>query len=134
MLALDLIQKARAPDDDALQALRAKGLVEGRRPALHVAASIASATETEAEYIRHRAFDDRYFCDLITEYLRKFHEGRRSDFERLLDGKLSDLLNERQRSKKIHNLLQRLRKQGVIEPDGKTKAAVWRLQPPPSVN
>jgi hypothetical protein len=54
---------------------------------------------------------------------------RRPDFERLLDGKLSDLLNERQRSKKIHNLLQRLRREGSIEPDGRTKAAIWRLKP-----
>jgi ATP-dependent DNA helicase RecG len=131
ILALDLVQKGSTPDDDSLQALRAKGLIEGRRPALHVAASIAAATETEAEYIRHRSFDDRYFCDLIVEYLKKFHEGRRADFERLLDGKLSDLLNEKQRSKKIHNLLQRLRKQGTIEPDGKTKSAVWRLRPTP---
>jgi len=131
VLALDLVQKGSPPSEGTLQALRAKGLVEGRRPALHVAASVAVATETEVEYIRHRAFDDRYFCDLIVEYLKKFQEGRRADFERLLDGKLSDLLNEKQRSKKIHNLLQRLRRQGTIEPDGKTKSAVWRLRTPP---
>lgn len=133
VLALDAVQKGRMPDDNTVQTLRRQGLIEGRRPALHVAADIAAATDTETDYIRHRAFDDRYFCDLIVEYLKKFREGRRTDFERLLDGKLSDLLNEKQRSKKIHNLLQRLRKQGLIEPDGKTKAAVWRLKPTSSV-
>lgn len=127
ILALDLVQKGRPPDESVVQALRSKGLIEGRRPTLHVAASVAEATETEAEYIRHRAFDDRYFCDLIVAYLRQFKEGRRADFERLLSGKFSDLLSERQRSKKIHNLLQKLRKQNSIQPDGNTKAAVWRL-------
>ena len=126
LLALDTIQKGAEPDEDIVASLRRQKFVEGRRPHLHVASHIAAATDTEAEYIRHRAFDDRYFCDMILEFLKKFGEGQRVDFERLLEGKFSDLLSDKQKEKKIHNLLQRLRRDGKIEADGRTKAAVWR--------
>jgi ATP-dependent DNA helicase RecG len=101
--------------------------VEGRKPNLHVTAEIAAVTDSEAEYIRHRAFDDRYFCDLILEFLRKFREGKRSDFERLLDGKLSDLLNSKQKAYKIDRLLQKLRREAKIEVKGQTRAGIWKL-------
>ncbi|MBY0340265.1 MAG: putative DNA binding domain-containing protein [Rhodocyclaceae bacterium] len=129
ILALDAVQKGKVLDEDKLQSLRRRGLVEGRRTRLHVATEIAAATDTEAEYIRHRAFDDRYFCDLILDYLKTFGEGRRADFDRLLAGKLSELLSEQQKDVKIKHLLQRLRREQKIElTGGKTKAGVWRLK------
>jgi ATP-dependent DNA helicase RecG len=130
VLALDKVQKGTLPDEETVQELRHQGLVEGRKPRLHVAADIAAATDTEAEYIRHRAFDDRYFCDLILDYLKTFKEGQRADFERLLEGKLSDLLNKKQKAYKIARLLQKLRREGKIQIEGQTKAGIWRLSTP----
>ena len=127
VLALDTVQKGGLPEDALVQDLRHRGLIEGRKPKLHVAADVAAATDTQAEYIRHRAFDDRYFCDLILDYLKTFKEGQRTDFERLLTGKLSDLLSGKQKARKINNLLQRLRREGKVVTDGRTKGAVWRL-------
>lgn len=128
-LALDRVQKGRVPDVEALRNLRQRGLVEGRKGRLHVAGNVAAATDTVDVYLNHRAFDDRYFCDLIVDYLRtsKKGEARRADFDRLLAGKLSDLLDERQKRHKIRNLLQKLRREGRIVSDGNTAAAVWRL-------
>ena len=77
--------------------------------------------------MHHRSFDDRYFCDLILEYLRTKGEGRRPDFDRLLKSKLSDLLSDEQKNAKIKNLLQRLRREGQIVPDGNTQSTIWRL-------
>jgi ATP-dependent DNA helicase RecG len=127
VLALDAVQKGRAPDADTLHALREAKLVEGRRPALHVAAEIAVATETEAEYLHHRAFDDTYFCDMIVEYLKKFGSAKRAKFNRLLAGKLSDLLTPAQKRAKINNLLARLKREGKVRVDGYGKAGVWKL-------
>ena len=129
VLALDAIQKGVEPDEDALQALRRKGLIEGRRPALHVAASIAAATGDTAEYIRHRAFDDAYYCDLILEYLRKFGHGTRADFRRLILDKLSDMLTNQQKDDKLKNLLQKLRSDSKITREGQPPKSVWRLGP-----
>lgn len=127
LIALDAIQKGTEPEEETLASLRRRGLVEGRKPRLHVASHIAAATETEAEYIRHRAFDDRYFCDMILDFLKTFGQGQRDDFERLLSGKFSDLLTAQQRSRKINNLLQKLRREGKVVADGRTKGAMWRL-------
>lgn len=127
VLALDTIQKGGLPDDALVQDLRHRGLVEGRKPRLHVAADIAAATETEAEYLHHRGFDDAYYCDLIVEYLAKFGSAKRAKFNRLLEGKLSDLLSPVQKRAKIKNLLQRLNRDGKIKVDGYGKAGVWKL-------
>lgn len=127
VLALDSVQKGASPDDTTLLALRQRGLVEGRRPKLHVTADIAAATETEAEYLHHRAFDDAYYCDLVVEYLRKFNSAKRAKFNRLLDGKLSDLLTPAQKRSKINHLLARLQRDGKIKVDGYGKAGVWKL-------
>lgn len=127
VLALDSVQKGREPEDAALQSLRKKGLVEGRKPALRVASDVAAATEETAEYIRFRAFDDAYFCDLILDYLRTFQKGRRADFERLLAGKLSSALTAEQQENKINNLLQKLRREGKLCSEGRAKTSVWTL-------
>lgn len=128
ILALDAIQKGAEPDEDTLASLRRKGLIEGRKPALHVAASVAAATGDTAEYIRHRAFDDAYYCDMILEYLRKFGQGTRADFRRLVLDKLSDVLNPKQKDKKINNLLQKLRAEGKINREGQPPKSIWKLR------
>lgn len=127
LIALDAIQKGIEPEEETLASLRRRGLVEGRKPRLHVTSHIAAATETEAEYIRHRGFDDRYSCDLIVEYLKKFGSAKRAKFNRLLEGKLSDLLTPVQKRSKINNLLARLQREGKIKVDGYGKAGVWTL-------
>lgn len=127
ILALDKVQKGGTPDEPAARDLRRRGLIEGRRPKLHVAAGVAAATESEAEYLHHRAFDDSYYCDLMVEYLRKFGSAKRAKFNRLLEPKLSDLLTPTQRRHKINHLLKRLQKDGVIKSSGYGKACVWTL-------
>jgi hypothetical protein len=127
VLALDTIQKGGLPDDALVQDLRHRGLVEGRKPRLHVAADVAAATETEAEYLHPRGFDDAYYCDLIVEYLKKFGSAKRAKFNRLLEGKLSDLLSPAQKRSKINNLLARLQREAKITVDGYGKAGVWKL-------
>jgi ATP-dependent DNA helicase RecG len=131
VLAIDLLQKGhdRQIDDETLKHLRRDGLVEGRKPNLHVAAEIAAATDEKAGYIRARAFDDRYYRDLILEYLMKFQTATKSEFLDLLAPKLSDLMTQKQKVIKVGKLLQALKKQSLIEPDGKTRASVWRIRP-----
>lgn len=127
VLALDAIQKGSTPDDALVQDLRHRGLIEGRKPKLHVASEIAAITETEAEYLHNRAFDDSYYCELILEYLRKFRTAKRAKFNRLLESKLSDLLTPTQKRYKINHLLKRLQKEEKIKVDGYGKAGLWTL-------
>ena len=84
---------------------------------------MADHSGERAQYIRNRAFDDQHYKQLIVEYLEKFGTAKRVDIDRLLLDKLADVLDEKQKHHKIKNLLQLLKKQGVIENFGR----VWRL-------
>ena len=128
VVALDRVQKKRTIADADLKELRRLKLVEGRKPNLFPAASIAAATESKADYIRHRAFDDAHYKQLVLEYLRQFGSASRQDLERLLTDKLSDALSAAQKRNKIQNLLARMsRHDSSIIRTGPKQQAVWRL-------
>jgi hypothetical protein len=107
--------------------LRQGGLIEGRRPNYHVSAVVAQATSAQADYIRMRAQDDIFYAKLLTDYLEKFGEASRADINRLLLGKLGEMLTEKQKINKINNLLTKLRRHGVIFNAGVDSAPRRRL-------
>src|SRR5690606_13426863 len=100
---------------------------------LYVSAAVADATETKAEYIRNRAFDKDHYQKMVIEYLKKFGEANRKNFDKLLIDKLSDALDESQKKKFVTNLLQDMRRDGVIRPvEGKRgRGAKWELSKRP---
>ena len=132
VIALDKVQKKQPLTDADFHSLKRKGRVEGRRPNLYVSATVAAATETQADYIRKRAFDKQHYIKLVQEYLAKFGTARRSDFDRLLLDKLSDALGQEQKRHFVTNLLQDMRRKEMIRPvDGKRgKGAQWELYRP----
>ena len=131
VVALDRVQKKRPIADADLKELRRLKLVEGRKPNLFPAASIAAATESKADYIRHRAFDDAHYKQLVLEYLHQFGSASRQDLERLLTDKLSDALSAAQKRNKIQNLLASMsRRDRSIVRSGPKQQAIWRLSAP----
>ena len=106
-----------------------KRLVEGRRPNLFVSSEVAAATNTKADYIKKRAFDKEHYKKMIVDYLRQFGYATRQDFEKLLLDKLSDTLDDKQKRNFIINLLQEMRRKGIIQPveSKRGKGAKWEL-------
>lgn len=127
ILALDRVQKNLPLHDEMLKHLRRAGLVEGRKPNVYVSASVATATDKKAIYIRMRAQDDDYYAKLITDYLTKFGHASRTDIEDLILLKLSDALDAEQKKNKIGNLLTNLRRAGKIRNTGSRKMPRWEL-------
>ena len=127
ILALDRVQKRLPLTDDMIKRLRRDRLIEGRKPNLHVSASVAEATDNKADYIKTRAQDDDYYCKLITDFLGKYGEASRKDIDDLLLDKLSSALNETQKANKIGNIISKLRIKGVICNAGSRGAPVWQL-------
>jgi ATP-dependent DNA helicase RecG len=127
VMALDRVQKKRAIDPEDLRRLKAQKLIEGRRPNLFVAAKVAAATGDKAAYIKNRAFDKAHYKDMVVAFLRKFGEASRPDLDRLLLEKLSDALSAQQKKRFVTNLLQDMKKAGLIFPDGTTRWAKWRM-------
>ena len=60
---------------------------------------------------------------MICDYLTKFGSARRADINGLLLDKLPDVLDRKQKDSKVKNLLQALKTEGLIEPEGK----LWRM-------
>jgi len=125
ILLLDRVQKKLSLSNDAIKHLKRKGLIEGRKPNIHVSAKVAKATASKAEYIKMRAQDDDYYIKLVTDFLRKFGKASREDIDKLLSGKLSDALDEEQKSKKIGNLLTKMRRSEIIFNNGSRTAPEW---------
>lgn len=127
VLALDRVQKKLPITDEMIKRLRRNGLIEGRKPNLHVSAIVAKATASKAEYIKTRTQDDDYYCKLIADYLNKFGRATREEINTLLMDKLSDALDVDQKSNKIGNLLTKLRRQRVIVNKGSNKKPSWEF-------
>lgn len=123
VILLDRVQKALPIQDEDSKQLKQLGLIEGRRPNLHVSSSVAKITNDKASYIRQRGIDDDYCKKIILDYLNQFGEGKREDFEQILLDKLPDVLDIDQKRNKIKNILQSLRKLGKIRPEGK----LWKM-------
>ena len=123
IILLDKIQKGKALPDEPIAYLRKKKMIEGRKPNIYLAGSVAGSSkdkDLKTAYIKNKSFDDEYFRKLIIVYLKKFKYANRKDFEALLKNKLSDNLKENQKRNKIANLLTYLRKKGLVRSgDGK---------------
>lgn len=124
IIALDQVQKNLPIQDTAAIELRKKGLIEGRKPNYCVSANVAEQTDLQAEYLDMRGLDDQHYQGLILQYLRKFKHAKRADFEKLLIDKLPQILDEDQRKHRVRNLLQKMRKDGLVEAKGLT----WYLK------
>ena len=104
------------------------GVIEGKVPNVYVSAIIAEITDERAQYTKNKAMDDKYYTDLIINYLRQFGSGTKADFVRLLGDKLSDVLDSKQKVYKVRYFLTTMHKGGLIErttPNKRTGA--WRL-------
>lgn len=125
VLALDRVQKGIPISDTALRRLRRKGLVEGRRPHVRVAASIAEITGTRASYVESRGKSEEYCQALVTDYLRKHGTASRLELNETVFPSPSSELTDSQKYDKVGNMLAKLRRSGTIVFD-KRKSA-WTL-------
>ncbi len=116
---LDKIQKKQEISDDAIKRLRKKKLIEGRKPNFHISSVIANITDEKSLYIKNKGLDDQFYIKLILNYLEKFGQAKKVDFEDLLMAKLPEVLTEKQKIAKIRNILQALKRKGKVTVSGK---------------
>ena len=114
VVLLDKIQKGQSITEEAAKLLKKRLLIEGRKPHYHISSSIASVTGQESQYIKVKGIEDDYCKKMIVDYLTKFKTGKKQNFEEMLADKLSPLLTEKQKKDKIKNILQAMKKDGII--------------------
>ncbi|MFA5879169.1 MAG: RNA-binding domain-containing protein [Candidatus Margulisiibacteriota bacterium] len=123
VICLDKIQKKYKITQKEISHLKRLGLIEGRKPNFHISLSVAKATGDTSEYIKQKGIDTDYCKKIILDYLKKFDNGKKHDFEKILLAKLPDVLTYTQKQNKIKNIFQSLKNEGLIMPEGKT----WKM-------
>jgi len=127
VLLLDRVQKGLTLSPSEARSLRDLGLIEGRAPGYFISAKMADALGQKAKYIHQRGLDDRYYQKLVLDYLQQYGQATRTDLDALLLRKLPDVLTDVQKANKVKNLMQSMKRAGLIQPHGARSAAVWRL-------
>src|SRR5690606_33793316 len=100
IVLLDKVAKNKPLKKEEAKSLKVKKLIEGRSPNFFIASKVAKDTDEKAVYIKHKAFDDAYYYDLVIEYLKKWKQASRADIRDWLLAKLPDVLDEEQKENK----------------------------------
>lgn len=124
MILIDKVNKHRKITKEEATSLRQKKLIEGRYPNLRVSLSVSARTDSPVGYMKRRAVDDEYCKKMIADYLKINAIAGRQEIDDLLLDKLSPELSDQQKRYKVRNILQALRKAGVIAP---TETRQWVL-------
>lgn len=77
---LDWIQKDLPVEKEDVDRLGGQKLVEGRLTSLYLSASAAKSIDESATYIINKGFADKYYKDLIVEYLKQYKKAKRKIF------------------------------------------------------
>jgi ATP-dependent DNA helicase RecG len=129
VILLDRVQKRLTINKDDASILRKQNLIEGRSPNFFISAAIAKVTGNMAQYIKNRSFDDRYFKDLVIEYIKKNGKSTKDEIDNLLLDKLPAVLDNQQKKNKIRNLIYALSKrEQVIENHGTNRNPIWNIK------
>lgn len=126
---LDKVQKKETITREQYLQLKKSGLVEGRYPNIYVSYSIAEATDQKATYFRNSGLEDAKCKEFIIKALKKSGELKQEQIMQIVGDLLPAVLDEKQRSRKLSNLLQAMKKKDeTIDSHGKTSNTVWFLR------
>ncbi|EDM36246.1 putative transcriptional regulator [Pedobacter sp. BAL39] len=127
IIALDKVQKGKRLSNQEEKHLRAKKLIEGRKPNYYLSLKVASQAGQKAGYTKNRAFDKAYYLDLIIQFIKHHKQVERKDIDELLSNKLPGWMDEQQKKFKVNNLLSEMRKKEMIQNEGTFAKPKWIL-------
>jgi ATP-dependent DNA helicase RecG len=118
IILLDKVQKHKEITEIEFKHLKKAKYIEGRRPNIYLSYDIIESTNDEnlqAEYLANRSFDDSHFKEMILECLKRWGKTKRDKIDNLIIPKLSAVLSEDKKKKKVTNFLSALGKEGRIQ-------------------
>lgn len=127
IILLDKVQKRKPVNDDEYKYLKKLKFIEGKKTNCYLSFKVIEPTNDEgliAEYISNKSFDDAHFKAMIYEYIKKCGKTKRKAINNLIIPKLSAVLSDKQKIKKVSNLLKALREAGKIKSIG---FGLWEL-------
>lgn len=133
IMLLDQIQKGKTISPLNAKQLKEKGLIEGRYPNLYISEQVAQTTGQMAQYLKNRGFHDHNCKKMIVEFLEKKPGSSRPDIDDLLMSYLPAVLSEKQKKRKIGNLLTDLSHKKMIINKGSNRNPFWEIVKPISI-
>lgn len=124
---LDQVQKKKTISKDDFTQLKSRNLVEGRYPNIFVSYKIAKAVGDKASYVRQKGLDEEVCIQLILSTL-KLGPAKKADLYAVLKDALPDVLSEEKKSKKLSNLLQKMKKDEFIDVRGIGINSEWYIK------
>lgn len=125
---LDQVQKHEVVSKESFKQLKKQGLVEGRYPNIFVSFKVADIVGQKAVYVRNKGLNDDICKQLIIKALESMGEASKQELMEVLEKALPEVLSDEQKSKKVSNLLQAMKKEGLVFAEGKNRYAKWSLK------
>lgn len=125
IMLLDKVQKKIPLSKAEGKHLKARKLIEGRRPNFFLSKNMSQVTGQKAVYSKNKALDKAYYLDFIVKSIEVHRSLERKDVDELLWKKLPDRMDDKQKKIKINHLLSELRKLGKIKNIGTRRKSAW---------
>lgn len=94
-------------------------MVEGRYPNIFVSFKVADMVGQKAAYVRNKGLDDDICKQLIMKAPESMGKASKQELMEVLEKALPEVLSDEQKSKKVSNLLQAMKKENIVAINGK---------------
>jgi ATP-dependent DNA helicase RecG len=121
VILLDKVQKGQAITDDAAKLLKKKALIEGRKPNFYISAELAGITNQKASYTRNKGLNKEFYKEFVIQHITNHGFATREEINQLLFDKLPEFMTDKQKKKKIENILQEMAGTRIINTGSRIK-------------
>ena len=123
---LDLIQKKETISKADYLTLKKEKLVEGRYPHIYVSYNVANLVGHKEDYVLNRGLKNDVYRQMILNALETMGEATVLELRTVLVGTFPSHMDEKQQSRKVSNILQVMKKEGIVEVHGTAHGARWK--------
>lgn len=125
---LDKVQKKEVISKESYLKLKKQELVEGRYPHIYVSYKVANIVGQQTDYVKNKGLSNDVYKQIIINALETMERASVTELKEILLGALPAVLNDRQQSKKVSNILQAMKREGIVDVKGTGHAARWYLK------
>ena len=124
---LDRVQKHKPISPEAVEMLKKKKLIEGKKGNFYVAKLVAQNTGQKVEYSKHKGLEDKKCEMFLLQSLNDHGSLTKREIVRLLSDILPDQLSVKQKETKVYNILRKMKKAGRIYNESAGNRSSWFL-------
>ena len=128
VMLLDRVQKGFEITKEQSDYLRKDNLIEGRYPSVYISSDIAKITGNKEEYVYNSGLENDFYKEIIMKYLNEYGSASRKEIIALLNDKLPNSLDNKNKISRVRYLLDILKKEGKIYNDAKSGGSCWKVK------